>query len=236
MKKIISIMLAVLMLASLFALASCAGCNDGETGDPEQTNPDGTPVESVEFQAVNENVYASAAVNVRSSTSAENNENVVGQVKAGTQLVRIGYHTEWSKVIYNNQECYIKSAYLTTEQSEVETDAPVVDSDKFTDVNNQTMYAYYDDDEDGVCDENATINLRAEASTSATIKYTLPRGTTIVRTGVSYDNGTDGAGWSRVVYNGETVYCRNSCLSETNPGPGNTTTTTAAVADTTTAE
>ncbi len=98
--------------------------------------------------------------------------------------------------------------------------APAVDDSKFTSVNNETVYAYYDANDDGICDDGAQINLRAEPKTDGELMLTLDRGTGLVRTGIYFDNGKDGAGWSRVEYNGKTYYTRNSCLSKIDPGPG----------------
>lgn len=233
MKKIISVLLAAVMLLSLAALVGCAGCNDTGDGDTTTTgDPAGsTPITpgDITFTTVNETVYATEGVNIRSAMVIDS-ANIVGGLKAGEQITRIGYHSEWSKVIFNGQECYIKSDYLTTEKDSVTTAGPAVGDDEFT-VVDETVYAYYDEDEDGECDPGAKINLRAEARSNATIKFELPRGTELKRVGVMYDEGSDTLGWSKVIYNGETVYCRNSCLSTTNPGPGpevTGTTTTAA--------
>ncbi len=113
-------------------------------------------------------------------------------------------------------------------------DTPPATDDDFIPVENEIMYAYYDHDSDGVCDEGANIFLRAEPSNDGEIKHTLHRGTQVIRIAVCYDNGTDGHGWSKVVYEEETYYTRNSCLSPTNPGPGSTSSDTSA--DTTTAD
>lgn len=101
MKHIFPLLLAVIMLLSF------TGCtrNKLETKD---TTPD---VTAEEFTEVNETVYALVGVFIRSS--AEITDNIVGALKEGDQIVRIGLNEEWSKVLHNGRECYIKSAYLS---------------------------------------------------------------------------------------------------------------------------
>lgn len=242
MKKIISVLLAMLMLVSV---VSFAACTEPGTGDPEETTPDGDPVESVEFEDVNEIVYATQNVNVRSSTSTEA-DNKVGQVKAGTELKRIGYHSEWSKVLYNGEACYIKSEYLTTEEDEATTPPPTASNEEFTDVNNETVYVYSDQDDDGKCDnrcneagQNVATAYLYPSPVRENSKYVLECGTELVRTGILIENTEKGYGWSRVIYNGETLYIRNSCVTTTKPHGGATAATTTAAdnsATTTTAQ
>ncbi len=90
---------------------------------------------------------------------------------------------------------------------------------KIVDVPEQTVYAYYDFDGDGVCDEGAQIYLRNTPDLETEIALSLPRGTEMLRNGIYYNNGKYGAGWSRVVYQGNVYYTTNSCLSIKNPGP-----------------
>lgn len=86
-------------------------------------------------------------------------------------------------------------------------------------VPDQKVYVYYDLNGDDVCDEGVILNLRREPDKDAALALSLPRGTELTRTGISYDNKKYGSGWSRVVYGGETYYARNDWLSTTDPGP-----------------
>ncbi|MBE6600220.1 MAG: hypothetical protein E7640_03350 [Ruminococcaceae bacterium] len=85
-------------------------------------------------------------------------------------------------------------------------------------VPDQKVYVYYDLNGDGVCDDGVILNLRREPDNNAALALTLPRGTELTRTGISYDNKKYGSGWSRVVYEGEIYYARNDWLSTTDPG------------------
>ena len=66
------------------------------------------------FSSVNETVYATTNVNIRSGPGT--NHSKLGVLYKGKSIVRIGVSDGgWSKVIYNGKEAYIDSRYLTTE-------------------------------------------------------------------------------------------------------------------------
>ena len=196
-------------------------------GDNSTTaqKPDSNPIENVTFEEVDELVYATENVNVRSSTYTDI-DNKVGQVKAGTELKRIGYNHEWSKVLYNGEVCYVKSAYLSTEK--ISTEPPIIaDIDGFVEVN-ETVYAYSDQDGDLKCDGNCNeeganvviVNLYP-LPYKENMKYSIECGTELKRTGILIEDEEMGYGWSRVEYRGEILYARNSCITTTKPHADN---------------
>ncbi len=65
------------------------------------------------FEEVNETVYAIADVNIRASYNTESE--ILAVLYTGNSIVRTGYASEWSRVIYNDKECFVASEYLTTE-------------------------------------------------------------------------------------------------------------------------
>ena len=70
-----------------------------------------------EFAAADETVYITGdEVNVRSSCSTSSD--VVATLNRGASVKRTGYSGEWSRVIYQEKECYIASRYLSTEAPE----------------------------------------------------------------------------------------------------------------------
>ena len=81
----------------------------------------------------------------------------------------------------------------------------------------ETVYAYYDLDGDGYCDDNVKINLRDFPTTDSDIKLRLSGGTQMTRVGIYYEDDAEENGWSMVEYNGEKYYCRNSCLTKDDP-------------------
>ncbi len=78
---------------------------------PDHT-PEQKPTPDVTYTEVNETVYAVASVNVRTGPGTEYQK--VGSLKPDESITRIGIGKNgWSKVIYNGEDCYIKSSYLT---------------------------------------------------------------------------------------------------------------------------
>ena len=76
-----------------------------ETPVPEETGP--------KFTEVNETVYATTSVNVRASYSADSDK--VGSLSSGASVTRTGVgNNGWSRIIYNGNEAYVSSDYLTT--------------------------------------------------------------------------------------------------------------------------
>ena len=89
---------------------------------------------------------------------------------------------------------------------------------------NETVYIYSDQNDDGLCD--GKCNQTGEPKVQATLYLqpskegttrTLTCGTELVRTGILIEDSKMGYGWSRVEYNGETLYVRNSCVTTTKP-------------------
>ena len=75
------------------------------------TEPETT---AMAFVDVEETVYATETVNIRAdfSTSAE----ILGKLRPGQSVTRNGYNEAWSRVIFEEQICYVSSEYLTTEE------------------------------------------------------------------------------------------------------------------------
>lgn len=67
----------------------------------------------ITYSDVNETVYAKSTVNIRTGPSTDYDK--VGQLKEGDAVTRVGIGDNgWSKVLYNEQELYIHSDYLST--------------------------------------------------------------------------------------------------------------------------
>ena len=92
---------------------SSSGSNGSSSGSGSSTPKTTTP----SFSSVNETVYATGSVNVRSSYSTSSS--IVGSLNAGDSVTRTGKGSNgWSRVTYNGQTAYINSEYLTTEKPE----------------------------------------------------------------------------------------------------------------------
>ena len=76
-----------------------------ETPVPEEIGP--------KFTEVNETVYATTSVNVRSSYSADSDK--VGSLSSGASVTRTGVGDNgWSKIVYGDSVAYVSSDYLST--------------------------------------------------------------------------------------------------------------------------
>ncbi len=79
-----------------------------------------------EFQKVNETVYITGSgVNVRTQPSVSSQ--IAATLNQGAALERTGFSESWSRVIYENKECYVSSKYLSADKPAVlSTQAPVI--------------------------------------------------------------------------------------------------------------
>lgn len=153
---------------------------------------------------VNEQVTAKIETNLRTKASTTDEGAIAYLLKNGEFIKRTAIGSNgWSKVEYNGQILYAKSSYLTTStqlatQVEVEITTPAFDpfTDKrFKDVNEEVT-------------AKEETNLRTVPNTLGNSpKYVLKKGEIATRTGID-----ENTGWSRVVYNGETLYGVSSLL------------------------
>ncbi len=79
----------------------------------------------LEYEKVNETVWATSNVRIREESSTSSDE--IAMLNAGEPILRVGYNEEWSKVKYEGRELYIASAYLTTEKPEGAEDLPTME-------------------------------------------------------------------------------------------------------------
>ncbi|MCM1046018.1 MAG: hypothetical protein NC417_10955 [Candidatus Gastranaerophilales bacterium] len=161
---------------------------------------------SMTFQEVNEAVTAKDVTNLRSEPNTGDSENVLAQLMNGDSLTRTGINedTGWSRLLWQEQEVYAVTQYLTTDLSYR---PPVAQGDPNRVATIDGRVIIFVD-----CDDTITpkeyVNLRVEPSTSqgdATVRVQLNYGEQAHRTGYSPD-----AGWSRVEYNGEVLYVVSS--------------------------
>lgn len=145
------------------------------------------------YTDANDSVTAKDSVNLRTGPSTK--YDVVGTLKSGTFLTRTGIGKNgWSKLIYNGQTVYAITSYLTDKVIEKEAE-DIVDGVKFTPAN------------DSVTPKD-TVNLRSRPSTNGEKVATVKNGTFLTRTAIGSN------GWSRLSYNGQTVYAITSYLTD----------------------
>ena len=161
------------------------------------------------FTEVNETVTAKDSTNLRNIPSQGSDSTVMLTLQNGQTATRTGISTSgWSRVIYNGETYYAVSSLLTTDLT-VKIPEPVQTQQPATpkpDDGIQTVFT--------LCDDNISakieVNLRNIPSVTDEKSYvvaTLKFGEVIKRTGVNEDYG-----WSRVEYNGQTLYCVSSYI------------------------
>lgn len=162
---------------------------------PEAAKPPKTQEELI-YESVNEQVTAKEVVNLREGPSTK--YDTVGTLKSGEFLTRTGKGTNgWSKLLYNGQTVYAISSYLSTEVIEIPK-KDIVNGVEFTPAN------------DRVTAKNE-VNLRVLPTTNSESVGKLLSGTFLDRTAIGSN------GWSRLNYNGKTVYAVTSYLTTTAP-------------------
>lgn len=85
-----------------------SGGNSSKPSDTEEEAP------SISFSSRNETVYAIDSVNVRSSCTTSNSDNIIGSLEVGQSVTRTGVGSGWSRITYNGQIAYVSSDYLDT--------------------------------------------------------------------------------------------------------------------------
>ena len=184
----------------------------GYEGTAEAVNPE-APEEAhadvealMNFTEVNETVTAKDSTNLRNIPSQGDDSTIVYTLRNGETVTRTGVSDSgWSRLIYDGRTVYAVSSYLTTD---LQYQVPVQEQEgagsgdglktKFTD-RNESVTAKIE------------VNLRALPSVTnpdATVVAVLHNGEYVTRTGINEDYG-----WSRVDYNGQTLYCISSYLT-----------------------
>lgn len=152
----------------------------------------------VNFEEVNEQVTSKDVTNLRSTMEQGDDSNVKARLKNGETATRTGKgNNGWSRVEYNGEILYAVSSYLTTDLSYR---PPVQEPDdgfktRFTSVT-----------ENVTAKDVTNLRNRPSVEEPSEVVAQLHSGEVIVRTGVSE------LGWSRVEYNGQTLYCISSYL------------------------
>ena len=150
--------------------------------------------EELQYTDVSEDVTAKDKVNLRSG--AGTNFDIVTLLENGTIVKRIGIGKNgWSRLIYEGKTVYAITSYLTTElNSKPEPKPDIVDGNTFTPQNDSVT-------------AKQEVNLRLSPTTSGEIAGVLKNGSVLQRMAIS------NKGWSRLVYEGKTVYAITSYLT-----------------------
>ncbi len=150
-----------------------------------------------EFKDVNDKVTAKEETNLRAQPSTDSK--IIATIKNGEFYTRTGISSRgWSRINYKGQTVYAVTSLLTDKvNANVSSEESEGDGlkTKFTAVNERVT-------------AKEETNLRTAPSvTDSEIVVTIKKGEYYTRTGIS-DNG-----WSRLDYNGQTVYAVSSYLT-----------------------
>ena len=171
---------------------------------PEEVSPDVEALMS--FTEVNETVTAKDATNLRNIPSQGDDSTIVYTLRNGETVTRTGVSDSgWSRLTYNGQTVYAVSSYLTTD---LQYQVPVQEQEgEGSGDGLKTKFAGRSEQ----VTAKIEVNLRALPSVTnpdAVVVAVLHNGEYVTRTGINEDYG-----WSRVDYNGQTLYCISSYLT-----------------------
>ncbi len=149
-----------------------------------------------EFTPKSDRVTAKEYVNLRVLPTTESES--VGKLNSGEFLERTAVSNKgWSRLVYNGQVVYAVTSYLSNEVVEqTKPSTPPASSDGYTSVNEQVT-------------AKKETNLRTKPTTGegSEVVHTLLKGEYVRRIGVHTN------GWSKLEYNGQTVYAVSSYLT-----------------------
>lgn len=176
---------------------------ENEAAAKEDTAPQqvGASVEAGHnFTQVNETITAKEVTNLRNIPSQGDDSRVMCTLKNGETATRTGVSTSgWSRVVYNGETYYAVSSLLTTDLH-VKAPEPTPEPDDGI----KTVFAARDE----MVSPKMEVNLRTLPSVThpdSWVVVKLPYGSVVKRTGINED-----LGWSRVEYEGQTLYCVSS--------------------------
>lgn len=144
------------------------------------------------YTDVSDKVTAKEVTNLRAG--AGTNFEIVGTLKSGEFVKRTGIGKNgWSRLKYNGKTVYAITSYLTDEVIEIP-QKDIVNGMEFTPKNDKVT-------------AKIEVNLRSMPTTDSESVGKLLSGTFLKRTAISNN------GWSRLDYNGKTVYAVSSYLT-----------------------
>lgn len=173
---------------------------DYQPGQASDTDGDGI---QTEFRPMNQQVTAKDVVNLRLLPSVEHEDaDIAAKLKNGEIATCVGISDNgWAKLEYRGQIYYAVFSYLTVPGSAA--------SSSYADTGEiQTKFEAVSQK----VTAKKEVNLRSLPSVedeSCVVVALLKNGEIVTRTGINRD-----LGWSRVEYQGQTLYCISSYLTE----------------------
>ncbi len=151
------------------------------------------------YTTVNDKVTPKNSVNLRREPTT--NSQAVAEIQNGTVLDRVAKNNDkgWSKISYNGEILYAVSQYLTTDLN-----YNPHSSSKPADQNNEMRF--YDISDNVTAKTETNLRSAPVGGDGSQVVYLLKNGETVQRTGYSDQ------GWSRVIWQGQTLYAVTSYL------------------------
>lgn len=190
----------------LTALQDTASAGTGDARQDTGAAGVSDTVGGMAFRTVNEAVTARDKVNLRDFPSTETG-NVVGTLSYGEAVVRTGVYgsgdTGWSRLSVNGQVVYASSRLLATSMDYKE-------QEKITNENPEAGM-HFVAASGTVMAKDGQTNLRTLPTTNepSAVVAVLTGDMTLQRVGIDKDKG-----WTKLVYNGQTVYAVTNYLKE----------------------
>lgn len=177
-----------------------------EAKDPSGAINADNPELGITFSSVNDKVTAKELTNLRSLPSTSGD--IVASITNGEFVTRIATGDNgWSKLEYNGQTVYALTRLLTDKVIETKAAATKGTTTNGTATNGVESGISFTAVSDEVTAKEETNLRTAPNTTSGTVVVAITNGTFCTRTGIG-DNG-----WSRLVYNGQTVYAKTNMLT-----------------------
>lgn len=181
------------MVVSYFTAVESEAKDNSATPD---TAPPPKTQDELLYTDANDQVTAKDEVNLREGAGTK--YNIVATLKSGEFVTRTGIGSNgWSRLLYNGKTVYAITSYLSNEVIEVETQ-DIVNGSIFTPANDSVT-------------AKQEVNLRALPTTDSEVVGKLTSGTFLPRTAIG------DKGWSRLDYNGQTVYAVTNYLTTEAP-------------------
>lgn len=180
-----------------FGYEKAEEAQNGESAESVGADPEAL----MNFTEVNEQVTAKDQTNLRDIPSQGSDSTVKAVLENGQVATRTGKSSSgWSRIVYNGNTYYAVSSYLTTDLSYKKPEPESDDGIKtnFTSVNEKVT-------------AKDAVNLRTLPSVTneqSQVVVKITNGEVVTRTGINNE-----VGWSRVEYNGQTLYCVSSYLT-----------------------
>jgi len=184
-----------------FGFKNTTGAQNSEVEEEVTANVEAL----MNFKEINESVTAKERTNLRDIPSQGSDSNVMYTLSNGEVATRTGLSDSgWSRVVFNGKTYYAVSGYLTTDLNYQIPTTETPESESNSGI--KTQFTAVDE---WVTAKDA-VNLRTLPSVTnedSEVVVQIVRGDVIRRIGINTE-----VGWSKVEYNGQTLYCVSSYL------------------------